>query len=217
MLGKDEQLIISISREFGSGGKEIAGYLGEYFDIPVYEKNLLPGVGLKSAEDLEEMKEIDEHPRNFFGSRTVRGLTNSNEEYIAKKEFDLMRQMADEGKSFVILGHCSEEVLKDYPGLVTFFISASHPFKLDRIMAEHHVDLEEAKKMERQHNRKRKNYHNSHTPHKWGDSRYYEMCLHSDELGCRKTADFLIRYIQERFQLAKQPMVGTSISQIYNR
>lgn len=194
----ENQLIISIDREFASGGREIADILGKRLKLPVYEKNILENLGLPRQKDVQDLYYCDESPRWKLTSRTVRGLTNSNEAVLASLEFDFLRNMADAGDSFIILGHCAEEVLKESPNMVSFFISADDSFKLPRIMKEHGVDQEEAKTMMRAHNKKRKNYHNSYCNLKWGDSRNYDICLRSDMLGCERSAAFLLDYIEEK-------------------
>lgn len=196
---KPKQLIIAISREFGSGGRAIADLLGEKLQMPVYEKNLLQNLGIRAQKDVEDLYYRDESPRWKLTSRTVRGLTNSNEEALAAMEFDFLREMAEDGKSFIILGHCAEEVLREFDCLVTVFISADEEFKLDRIMKESDINREQAIKKMKRHNWKRKNYHNSYCSYKWGDSRNYMMCLKSNELGIEKTAQFIEDYIVLKF------------------
>lgn len=198
MPDKDDQVIIAISREFGSGGKEIAGYLSAVFGIPVYEKNILEAMGMKGHRDVEALQELDEAPRSLLRSRTIKGLTNSNEDALAALQFQFLEDQAKAGKSFIVLGHCAEEILKDHPALVTIFISARDDFKLDRTMKERGCTREEARKIMKRHNRKRKSYHNYYCDHKWGDSRFYELCIRSDVLGTKTTAAFLYAYIQER-------------------
>lgn len=195
------QLIICISREFGSGGRAIADILGAQLNIPVYEKNLLENLGIHRQEDVEDLYYRDEAPRWKIASRTVRGLTNSNEEALAALEFDFLRQMADNGDSFIVLGHCAEEVLKEYPCVITIFVSADENFKLERIMKESNIDREAAIKKMKRHNWKRKNYHNSYCTYKWGDSRNYMMCLKSSELGVEKTAQFIEDFIRLKYAI----------------
>lgn len=192
------QIILAIDREFGSGGREIADLLGHYFGLPVYEKNILQNLGIRHQKDVEDLYYRDESPRWKFASRTVKGLTNSNEYALAAMEFDFLRKIASEGKSFIVLGHCAEEVLAEYPSLVTLFISADEAFKIPRIMKEHDVDREEAYAKMKRHNRKRKTYHNSYCEHKWGDARNYDMTIRSDKMGPFETAKFLVDYLEAR-------------------
>lgn len=204
MSTPENQLIIAISREFGSGGKEIALMLGKTYGIPVYEKNILSQLGISRQEDMDALKALDETPRWLIASRTVRGLTNSNEEMLAAMQFQFLRDEAEAGHSFIVLGHCAEEILRDNPALVTIFISADRKFKIPRIMEEHHLSEPEAVKMMKKHNKNRKAYHNYYCNNPWGDSRYYDLCLRSDVLGTKYCAVLIQDYIH--LQRAKNNM-----------
>lgn len=195
----NHQLIIAIDREFGSGGKEIATLIGERLKLPVFEKNILQSLGIANQKDVQDLYYRDESPRWKLTSRTVKGLTNSNEAALAAMEFDFLRDKARNGDSFIILGHCAEEVLKEYPCMVAFFVSADEEFKLPRIMAEHGLSREDAVAMMKRHNWKRKNYHNSYCEHKWGSSENYDLCIRSDKLGTQRSADLLIKFIAEKY------------------
>lgn len=192
------QLILAIDREFGSGGREIADLIGEHFGLPVYEKNILQNLGIRRQKDVEDLYYRDESPRWKFASRTVKGLTNSNESALAAMEFDFLRKIAGEGRSFIVLGHCAEEVLSEHPNLITLFVSAGDDFKIPRIMKENGITREEAFAKMKRHNRKRKTYHNSYCEHKWGDARNYDLTIRSDRLGTEGTAKFLTDYILQR-------------------
>lgn len=195
MSKPENQLIIAISREFGSGGKEIAQMLAKTYDIPVYEKNILSKLGINRQEDMEALKTLDETPRWLIASRTVRGFTNSNEEMLAAMQFQFLRDEAEAGHSFIVLGHCAEEILRGNPALITIFVSADKKFKIPRIMAEHHLDEADALKMMKKHNKNRKAYHNYYCKNAWGDSRYYDLCLRSDVLGTKYCAVLIQDYI----------------------
>ena len=208
MPEKDDQIIIAIGREFGSGGKEIAGYLSAVLDIPVYEKNILEAIGIKSHGDIQALQALDEAPRSLLRSRTIKGYTNSNEDAVAAMQFQFLEDQARAGKSFIVLGHCAEEVLKEFPALVTIFISAEEEFKIERTMKERNCTREEAKKVMKRHDKKRKSYHNYYCSHKWGDSRFFELCLRSDILGTKASAAFLLAYLQERMLKRKAREAG---------
>ena len=99
-MGK--QLIISLGREFGSGGREIALDLAERFELPLYDSNILEHIAQEKDIDNAELKKYDEKPKSRFFSRTVRGYTNSMHENIANMQFDFLRKKAEAGESFVI-------------------------------------------------------------------------------------------------------------------
>lgn len=195
-----EQLIISIGREFGSGGRVIAAKLAERFGIPLYDSNLLQEVANEKKVDMGKLKKYDEIPRNRWFSRTVNGYSNSMEENIAHMQFDYLKKMAARGDSFVVLGRCAESILKDYKGLVSIFILADMECKAKRVAEYDHVSEEEAKDNIIRNNKKRKQYHNYYCSGKWGDSRNYHLCINSSVLGIDETAEVLEMYIRRKMQ-----------------
>ncbi len=195
----EKQLIISIGREYGSGGHIIAEKLSDYFDLPLYDKNILSEIALKKDFDLETMEKYDEVPKLRLFSRTVRGYSNSPEVNIANIQFDYMRKLADEGKSFVIVGRCSEEVLKDYEGIITIFVLGDKDDKIKRTQRlNDNVSVDEAERIIMQQDKTRKAYHNYFCKGKWGDSRNYELSINSSKLGYEGTADFIAEYINRK-------------------
>lgn len=193
-----EQVIISVGREFGSAGHIIAKELAQRFEIPYYDHNLLEHVAQEKEVDHDTLKKYDERPKNKLFYRTVGGHSNSPEENVAQMQFEYLRKMAEEGKSFVIVGRCAETILKDYPGLISIFILGDQETKLQRVMERHNVSKEEAKQIMKRGDWKRKSYHNYHCKGKWGDSRNYDLSVNSSKLGIEKTTDMLERYIKER-------------------
>ncbi|MCR4646475.1 MAG: cytidylate kinase-like family protein [Oscillospiraceae bacterium] len=193
----NHQLIVTVSREFASGGREIAKILAERLGIEYYDRNLLDAIAAEKLGDVEKLRKFDEVPRIFL-KRTVRGMTSSPEENVAQIQFDYITKLADSGKSFVIVGRCADEVLSEYPGLVKIFVLADEDSKIDRICESREVNRDEAAGIMRRHDRHRKLYHNYYCDLKWGDSRGYDICINSSRLGIEKTADFLEQYIRER-------------------
>ena len=196
-----KQLIISLSREFGSGGHLIAEKLAERFELPLYDKNLLREIAGERDLNPQKLEKYDEVPRYKFFSRTVNGHSSSPEENIANLQFDFLRKKAKQGDSFVIVGRCAETVLKEFECMVPIFILADKDVKLKRIMELHNLTENEAKAMIHRENRKRKDYHNYYSEVKWGDSRNYDLSINSGRLGIDRTVDLLEQYIKERNSL----------------
>ena len=193
-----EQLIISVGREFGSGGHEIAQKLADHYHLPLYDHNLLDEMAEKHGMDKELLKELDEKKRNKFLSRTVRGMSNSPEHNVAQLQFDFIKQKAEEGKSFVIVGRGSETVLHEHPAMISFFILGDMDVKIKRIMKLHQMSKSQAEALILEKDRKRKKYHNSHCEGKWGDSRNYELSINSSKLGIDESVKIITQYIDAR-------------------
>lgn len=196
----DKQVIIAVSREYGSGGHEIAEKLSKRFGLPFYDRNLLDEIATEKKTDGDSLRQYDEVPRKFLLSRTVRGYSNSPEEIIAQMQFDFLKGKADKGESFVVVGRCAEDILKGSPALIPLFILADMDTRIKRIEAVRNMTAEEAKAAIYRHDKKRKSYHNYHCQTKWGDARNYDLCMNSGRLGIDKTADYLEAYIREKMQ-----------------
>lgn len=191
------QLIVSISREFASGGREIAKILAERLKIAYYDRNLLDEIAREKLGDADKLRKFDEVPRLFL-RRTVRGMTSSAEENVAQIQFDYLTKLADSGEPFVIVGRCADEVLSEYKGLVKIFVLADEESKIERICESRECGRDEARGIMVRHDRSRKAYHNYYCDIKWGDSRGYDITINSSRLGIRKTADVLEAYIRMR-------------------
>lgn len=194
----EKQLIISVGREFGSGGHVIAQKLADKYEIPLYDYNLLRDMAIERNLNAEELEKYDENPGNLFFTRTVRGYSSSPEENIARMQFDCIRKKADAGESFVIVGRCAESVLKDHPDMISIFVLGDLEQKIIRTMEHNNISREKAKRMIEQHDKKRKAYHNHYCQGKWGDSRNYELSINSSKLGLDETTRIIIEYIESR-------------------
>ena len=196
----DKQLLIVMGREFGSGGREIAKELARRFRLPVYDKSMLEKIALEEGYDAEVLRHYDEKPRNIFTSRHVRGFTNSPEENVAQMQFNFLREHAEKGESFLVLGRCGEEILKDFPGMVSIFVLSDIGFKKARTMARDNTPEDEALALMARKDLQRKYYHNQYCSGKWGDSRNYDLCINSARLGIKRTTDVLEDYIKARME-----------------
>ena len=166
-----KQLIISIGREYGSGGHEIAMKIAEKYGLPLYDHSILDQIAKDRGLDVKVLEEYDEKKRNMFLTRTVRGMTNSPEHSVANLQFDFLRDKAASGESFVVVGRCAEKVLAGTEGLITFFILGDKSAKTERIMKLHHMNRHDAEVFIEEKDRRRKRYHNAHCELHWGDSR----------------------------------------------
>ena len=193
-----DNLIITIGREFGSGGHIIGERLAEYYDIPLYDRDLLKKVSEEYDIDYEEMEIYEEKPVNPFLSRTVHGFSSSLQDAIAHLEFDFIQEHADLGESFVVVGRCAEEVLKDYDNAIKIFVLGDYDAKVRQIMWQFSLSKEDAEDLIRDTDKKRKSYHNHFCETKWGDSRNYDISINSSRFGIEGTADFLKTYIDLR-------------------
>ena len=192
-----EQIIVAIGREHGSGGHYIAELISEALGIKLYDKKTIEAAIVDQGYSQELISQKDERPVNFFASRRIGKFSNSIEVNVAERTFQMLRTRAAQGESFVVLGRCGEQVLKDNPNCISIFICGNPQFKLSRIMEKLGLDAEAAIEEIKTVDRSRKNYHNYYCDTKWGDARGYDMTVKSDVLGCEKTAEMLTGYIRD--------------------
>ena len=191
------QLIISIGREFGSGGHEIAEKLAKHYDMPLYDHNLLDKIAEERNLNSEELKSYGEVQDGVF-HRRVRGMSSSMTEHVAQLQFDYLKEKANAGESFVVVGRCSETVLKDNKGLIAIFVNGDKDQKVARVSKKYELSESQSADLMKKKDRARKMYHNINCDSKWGDSRNYELVINSSKLGVDKSMQMLIRYIDAR-------------------
>ena len=190
------QFIISVGREYGSGGHEIASRLAERFNLPLYDRNMLDQMAERNGIDAEELHKHEETKRLGL-TRTVRGHSSSVQDAVAQIQFNFIREKADSGESFVVVGRCSENVLRGNPALISIFVRGDEEAKTERICRLYKLNKLEAKAKMYRHDKKRKAYHNYYSKMKWGDSRGYDLCINSSLMGVDRTAEVLYELLEK--------------------
>lgn len=194
----EKQIIISIGREFGSGGHEIANKLAERLNLKLYDRNLLHDVANEHGMNAEELLPYDEAQKTVLASRTVRGFSNSNEKNIAEMQFKFLKQKAKDGESYVIVGRCAEEILKEFPCLVSLFVIADMNCRIERVQKIYNLTKDGAEEMIKKQDKARSKYHDKHCQGKWGDSKNYDLSINSSRLGIDGTFEMLAAYVNAR-------------------
>lgn len=191
-----KQLIISVGREFGSGGHIVAANLAKRFGLPLLDRNILADIAKEKNTSEEYLRKYDESGRNLLFSRTVNGFSNSPEEIVAQMQFDYIKAKADAGESFVVIGRCADFILRENPALIKIFVLGDRDVKIQRIMEREKLSADKAKTRMEQCDKRRKYFHNTHTENKWGDSRSYDITVNSSKLGLDGTTELLVKYIE---------------------
>lgn len=194
----EKQLIVSIGREVGSGGREIGEMIAKHYNIPLIDKNILEEIAEKKQVEAEHLKDIDKKYVTPIFKRTVRGFSSSVQDNLYLLQFEHLQEKAKRGESFVIVGRCGEDVLKEYDALVSIFVLGDKEVKRERIMRLYDKNEFTAERLMHEKDTERKRYHNSFCEGKWGDSRNYDISINSSVLGIEKTADFLIDFIDQK-------------------
>lgn len=205
-----QHFVIAIGREFGSGGRQIGMALAERLGIKCYDKELLT-LAAKNSEITEDLfKDFDEKPTNSFlyslvmdtysmGYSTASYIDMPLNQKVFMAQYDTIKKLAQE-ESCIIVGRCADYALKDMPDCYTIFIKANIDVKIKRIMRIYDVSEDKARDMIIKTNKKRANYYNFYSNKKWGDSRSYDLCIDSGELGIDGTVDLIMSYIELRLK-----------------
>lgn len=202
-------LVITIGRECGSGGRHIGIKLAEELGVKCYDKELLNVAAKNSGLCRELFETHDEKPTSSFLYSLVMdtySLGYSNSAYmdmplnhkIFLAQFDAIKKIAEE-ESCVIIGRCADYALADYPNIVTVFITADDDVKIKTLMDRHQISESKAKDLMLKTDKKRASYYNYYSNKRWGDSKSYDLCINSSKVGM----DGTIKLIKE-FAEAKQ-------------
>ncbi len=194
----DKQIMISISREFGTGGHHIAAMIAKDLGIALYDRAMLDQVAEEHGLDAHVLEKYDERPKLPIISRRVNGHSNSMEDALVHLQSEFIQKRADDGESFVVVGRCAETALQDREGLIKIFVLGDKEDKLKNVMKKFGVSEKEALRKMKRHDIRRKAYHNRHSEVKWGDSRGYDLCINDSRLGVEKTVELIKHYIEER-------------------
>lgn len=195
----NNQILIAIGREYGSDGHRIAQTVAAELGIGFYDQNMLSQIyGDDIATTPEKMEAYDEKPSAPFLSRHVNGMTNSIEENVARREFEFLKEKAASGESFVAVGRCADEVLKDYPGLVKIFIMGDLEDRVRRAMEREGLSEKDAREKIEDTDAKRRKYHNQLCKSDWGEAKSYDLCISVTPMGPDKTCEAILAYVKSR-------------------
>ncbi len=195
-----EQIIITIGREYGSGGHAIAKKVADEFGIACYDKKkLVEGTAKLGGMNKNYVRKLDEKPVGFPFSGRIGVSQDTPESNVARMTFDYIRQIADSGESCVIVGRCADSVLKGNPNVLRVFVVGDVDQKNLRLANIQQITPEEADVERKETDRFRRAYHNYYSDTKWGDSRAYDLIINSSRLGIQGTADY-IRQFAESFK-----------------
>ena len=198
-----EKKIITISREFGSGGRTIGHLLAEKLGIPFYDKELVEHIALESGFAPHYIEEHGEHSPGksifsyAFAHQSVPGIMNglSTADFLWNAQCSVILQLAEKGPC-VIVGRNADYILKDREDVLHAFIHASKEFRADRIVRLYgESEKSPEARLDEKDKRRRVNYHH-YTGRTWGMSQNYDISLDSSVLGVERCADILVSLMQ---------------------
>lgn len=194
----EKKIIITIGRQFGSGGKCVADALGKKLGIPVYDSELITKAAQDSGFSAELFVQSDEKRRIFSLSSIFTGSYSVSDNYMSDKglfemQCDTIRRIA-EGGSAIIVGRCSDYVLRDMPGTLDVFLTSPAEKRAERVAERMGIPYEKAIDLIEKKDRGREEYYNYYTFGNWGVASTYDLCIDSSILGIEGTADHIIDF-----------------------
>lgn len=200
--------IITIGRQFGSGGREIGQIVADKLGIKLYDKEMLQRAAEDSGICQELFESHDEKPSNSFLYSLVMdtysmGYSGSayNDMPINHKvflaQFDAIKKIAEEGPC-ILVGRCADYALEGYPNLLRVFIHADLDARIKRIAKKYDLTDAKAKDLIIKTNKKRASYYNYYTDKRWGDADSYDVCINSSLLGLDGTAEAIIKLVETK-------------------
>ena len=197
--------VITISRHYGSGGREIGKRWAEHYGIPFYDNEIISNAAKESGFAEVAFEKAEEKATNSFLYSLAMGMsaygnmdmgfsTMSVDDRLFLAETKVTRRFAQEGPC-VIVGRCADYVLKDLPNMVNIYVAADIPSRVKRAIEVY--DLPKAKAEENiiKFDKRRSNYYNFHTGKRWGDVNNYHISIRSDFGGIDNAVKTLIAYI----------------------
>ena len=205
--------ILTIGRQYGSGGREIGQKVADYYGIKFYDRDLLARVAKESGFCKEIIQREDERPTSSFlynlvmdtysfGDGAAAAFTDmplSQKVFLA--QFETIKSLADEGPC-VFIGRCADEALVERNNVLNIFIHASDEFRISRVKTyPEYKEIEQSGKRIMDYiskiDRQRQSYYNYYASGKWGRADNYDLCIDSSLMGIDNTVHLLTQFIDE--------------------
>ena len=191
----ENQIIITLSREYGSGGRYIGKLVAEKLGIKLYDKEFVAklaeetGLSSEYIENNEQKRGALETLNNGYYS----GLSNSDELFI--KESELIKEVANEN-SCVIVGRCADFILKENKNIFKVFVYSNMEDKVKRATNIYGLDKNKAEKEINRINKLRANHYKYYTEKEWKDPSNYDICINSDAIGVENAANLICEIVK---------------------
>ena len=198
-----EKTIITISREFGSGGRTLGHMIAEKLGIPFYDKELVDQIALESGFAPKFVEEHGEHSPSgslfsyAFAPQGIPGVMNglSTADFLWNVQCSVILQLAEKGPC-VIVGRNADYILKDHPEALHVYVFADVPYRAERIVRLYgESEKTPEQRLAEKDKRRRVNYHH-YTGRTWGQAQNYDICLDTGVLGLEQCADIVVKVVE---------------------
>ena len=190
----DKKLVITISREYGSGGRYIGKLVADKLGIKLYDKEFINKLS-KETGFSEDYIESNEQKRDSIDGLYYNGMSNADELFV--KEAELIKKVANK-ESCVIIGRCADFVLKDKKNVIKVFVYNNMENKIKRAEKFYNIDKKKAEKEINKINKLRANHYKHYTDREWQNHENYDICINSDALGVEKSAELICEIAENK-------------------
>ena len=204
----NKNVVITIGRQFGSGGRYVGRLLAEKLGVPFYDKELLSEAAKNSGICEEIFEEHDEKPTRSLLFSLVTGMQShmaagnfymdmplNHKIFLA--QFDAIRRIADEGPC-VIVGRCADYVLREKPDAVSVFVKGDMESKIARAVKYYGIEEDKAEERIRKADKQRASYYNYYATATWGDVDNYDLVVDTGVLGVEGAVELIAKFLELR-------------------
>ena len=196
----DKKVVITISREYGSGGRYIGKLVADKLGIKLYDKEFINKLSKETGLS-EDYIESNEQKRESIDGLYYNGMSNADELFV--KEAELIKKVANK-ESCVIIGRCADFVLKDKKNVIKVFVYNNMENKIKRAEKFYNIDKKKAEKEINKINKLRANHYKHYTDREWQNHENYDICINSDALGVEKSADLICEIVENKEKALKK-------------
>lgn len=198
--------VITINRQYGSGGREIGSKLAKQFDVPFYDNEIISRAAKETGFSEAAFETVEDKATNSLLYSIAMGMnvfTNQDvgfaglslDDRIFLAQSNVIRKVAEEGPC-VIVGRCADYILRDFDNVVNVFISADLDFRIKRSVEVDHIDPQHAAEIVAKKDKTRANYYRYHAGERWDNLFNYALTIRSDLVGIDRTAGCIQSYVQ---------------------
>ena len=203
----NQNTIITVGRQFGSGGREIGKMLAETFGYTYYDKELISVAAQESGLCEDVFEKADERASSSLAyvfplGFSYMGMFSPYHDILSndglfKLQSDAIRKLAEK-ESCVLVGRCADYILRDHPDCISLFIHSDMEHRIKRVTERQNITVEQARELIEKTDKSRAAYYNYYTNKTWGASASYDLSINIDILGARGTVDFIKEFIDRK-------------------
>ena len=196
---QENNIVLTVAREYGSGGRYVAKLVAEKLGLKFYDKDLIEIISNESglSADYIEAKEQNKQGSLLSSYNTPYYNNLSNDDSLFIAESNAIKQVAEKG-GCVIVGRCSNYILKDNPNVINIFLYSDDENKVKRAVKYYGLDEKNALKEINRINKNREKHYNYYTHEKWRNPNNYDLCINVDTLGVKKTAEYIVGFVNNK-------------------